>query len=445
MCQISWPIQNKGKSHKIQLEMDFVALISGGKDSCYNVLQCIANGHHLICIANLSPPAALICQEDRNEELHSFMYQSAGSSIIPAYEQCFGVPLIIHEIQGKAVDTSMHYAPPTDRIVCTEKDEVEDLYQLLRRVVKIFPSIKGVSCGAIVSNYQRLRVENVCERLGLTALCYLWQQDRKQLLSDLIDDGIDAILVKVAGAGLDPYKHLGKSLKTLQPGLSSLHYKYGLDLCGEGGEYESIVLDAPFFKKRIVIDEFRIFVDDEDNTVGNLKITRYSIAEKDPSLVLYPERKLSLSQLLEVDLYRLSSTECLETYSLDTIPQLMVENFNSVANNIIVRDAGSFINYPVRAVSFTSMFSPTYSSMEQDISPELIRSQVQDVMGQLINYLHREKSDIKDVIYVHLYIRNMKIFDAVNDEYCKYFARHPPSRSCIMVSTTSILTGIQNA
>lgn len=69
--------------------------------------------------------------------------------------------------------------------------------------------MEGVSCGTIVSSYQRFRVENVCERLGLVPLTYLWQRDRAELLREMIDAGVNAVLVKVAGAGLDPDKHLG--------------------------------------------------------------------------------------------------------------------------------------------------------------------------------------------------------------------------------------------
>ncbi len=61
------------------------------------------------------------------------------------------------------------------------------------------------------------------------------------------------MLVRVAGAGLDPQKHLGKTLAALRPTLFRLHDLYGLDLCGEGGEYETIVLDCPAFKRAAVV------------------------------------------------------------------------------------------------------------------------------------------------------------------------------------------------
>ena len=221
----------------ILLVMHFVALVSGGKDSCFNVMKCIESGHTLACIANLYP-----ANQDE-DDINSFMYQSAGHSVIPLYAECFGVPLYRRPITGTAVSQSIGYEMSIG-------DEVEDLYCLLKDIIKEYPEIKGVSCGAIVSNYQRLRVENVCIRLSLTPLSYLWMRDRETLLQDIVSSGVSAVLVKVAGAGLDPYKHLGKSLDQLLPTLHKLHEKYGLDLCGEGGEYETLVLDCPAFIAR---------------------------------------------------------------------------------------------------------------------------------------------------------------------------------------------------
>lgn len=83
------------------------------------------------------------------------------------------------------------------------------------------PDVKGVSVGAILSNYQRVRVEHVCQRLSLIPLSYLWQRDQAELLSEMIAAGMEAILIKVAGIGLT-IKHLGKTLTEMQPTLTTL-------------------------------------------------------------------------------------------------------------------------------------------------------------------------------------------------------------------------------
>ena len=69
----------------------------------------------------------------------------------------------------------------------------------------------AVCSGAILSDYQRVRVENVCSRLGLVSLSYLWRRDQAELFDEMIDAKVEAILIKVATLGLDE-KHLGLSL-----------------------------------------------------------------------------------------------------------------------------------------------------------------------------------------------------------------------------------------
>ena len=67
--------------------------------------------------------------------------------------------------------------------VCDERvkgDEVEDLRALLAAVVREMPNVKAVTSGAILSDYQRLRVEAVCADLGLVSLAYLWRQPQGQ-------------------------------------------------------------------------------------------------------------------------------------------------------------------------------------------------------------------------------------------------------------------------
>ena len=68
----------------------------------------------------------------------------------------------------------------------TAGDEVEDMFALLSEVKRQIPSISAVSSGAIASDYQRLRVESVCSRLGLVSLAYLWKQDQTLLLEEMV-------------------------------------------------------------------------------------------------------------------------------------------------------------------------------------------------------------------------------------------------------------------
>ncbi|XP_020020046.2 diphthine--ammonia ligase isoform X3 [Castor canadensis] len=268
--------------------MRVAALISGGKDSCYNMMQCIAAGHQIVALANLRPDETRV----GSDELDSYMYQTVGHHAIDLYAEAMALPLYRRTIRGRSLDIGQVYTE-------CEGDEVEDLFQLLKlikvcRVTSyIFLSsekedIEGISVGAILSDYQRDRVENVCKRLNLQPLAYLWQRNQEDLLREMIASSVQAMIIKVAALGpgsllvwciqctwsivllvcressLDPDKHLGKTLDEMEPYLLELSKKYGVHVCGEGGEYETLTLDCPLFKKKIVVDSSEVVTHSAD-------------------------------------------------------------------------------------------------------------------------------------------------------------------------------------
>ncbi|KAK2103838.1 hypothetical protein P7K49_017694 [Saguinus oedipus] len=111
--------------------MRVAALISGGKDSCYNMMQCIAAGHQIVALANLRPAEN---QENKvmrlkvgSDELDSYMYQTVGHHAIDLYAEAMALPLYRRTIRGRSLDTRQVYTK-------CEGDEVEDLYELLKLV-----------------------------------------------------------------------------------------------------------------------------------------------------------------------------------------------------------------------------------------------------------------------------------------------------------------------
>lgn len=104
--------------------MKVIGLLSGGKDSCFNLLECLANGHPPIAVAGLLPPPL-------TDELDSFMYQTVGLSLLPTIANALRLPVYTRIIQGKPINVEGEYG---DRE--TEGDETEDLLELLK-VVKV--------------------------------------------------------------------------------------------------------------------------------------------------------------------------------------------------------------------------------------------------------------------------------------------------------------------
>jgi diphthine-ammonia ligase len=185
--------------------------------------------------------------------------------------------LIIQATSGKSKVQSLQYTQ-------TEGDEVEDLEVLLREVQRLFPEVEAVSSGAIFSTYQRNRVEHVCGRLNLMSVGYLWQKEQHSLLGEMVDSGVEAILIKVAAMGLEADDHLGKTIAELTPHFRKLHSKFQFHVCGEGGEYETLVLDCPLFKrKKVALKRTTVHIPDDDQgggTVGILVIEEAEIVDK---------------------------------------------------------------------------------------------------------------------------------------------------------------------
>ena len=126
--------------------------------------------------------------------------------------------------------------------------ELEDLKNTLRGL-----DVDGVVSGAIASTYQRSRVDRICEELGLEHRAPLWGRDGRELLEEMLSAGLVIIVTGVAALGLDQ-SWLGRVLDdSAVEELADLHRRFGVDLCGDGGEMETLVLDAPWFRSRIEI------------------------------------------------------------------------------------------------------------------------------------------------------------------------------------------------
>lgn len=226
--------------------MRVVALLSGGKDSLYNLYLATREGHEVVAIANLKPP------DGHGDELDSYMYQTVGHQAIEYIAEALTLPLFRANITGDSLNKNLHYENGD------KNDEVEQLFDLLHDIShKHRIEYEAISVGAIASSYQKHRCENICQRLNLTMLAYLWNGNQDRLLHDMIDSGFEAILVKVACLGLTE-DHVGKTISEMQPHLRELNRKYETNICGEGGEYETIVLNCPLFKRKIIIDSHEI-------------------------------------------------------------------------------------------------------------------------------------------------------------------------------------------
>lgn len=223
--------------------MNLVALFSGGKDSTYAIQEALKQGHEIKYLATI-----------HSENSDSFMYHTINIGLTFMQSRCMGIQFVSKESKG------------------IKEEEVHDLEILLGGL-----DVDGVVCGAVASKYQRERIEEVCKKLNLKLLAPLWGKDPEKLLTNMIKDGFEIIIVNVAAQGFDE-SWLGRKIdkKTIKD-LKELNEKYGVNMVGEGGEMETFVLDCPLFKKKLEVTKAEKKWEDNN---GKYVITDAKFADK---------------------------------------------------------------------------------------------------------------------------------------------------------------------
>ena len=201
--------------------MRLAVLFSGGKDSTYAAYLEAMAGHELVYLVTL-----------RSKRDDSYMFHTVNIDLASSIAEAWGIESVLVDTLGE------------------KEEELDDLQNALREL-----DVEGVVTGAIASKYQKNRVDMICEDLNLEHLSPLWGRNTEILLREMMDAGMEIIITAVAAMGLDE-KWLGRRIdeETIKD-LMSLNEKYGVDICGEGGELETLVVDAPWFMERLEILE----------------------------------------------------------------------------------------------------------------------------------------------------------------------------------------------
>jgi ABC transporter with metal-binding/Fe-S-binding domain ATP-binding protein len=201
--------------------MKVAALFSGGKDSVFAVYITQQYGWDVSHLVTLLP-----------EKQDSYMFHSINIHLTELLAEAINIPLVKKSTKGE------------------KEKELVDLKNLLQDL-----EIDGMISGAIASEYQRIRIEKICDEIGIKSFTPLWHKNQELLLRDQVKAGFHIIIVGVFASGFDE-TWLGKIIdeQTIDA-LVSLHEKYMINIAGEGGEFETLVLDGPLFHKKLVIDE----------------------------------------------------------------------------------------------------------------------------------------------------------------------------------------------
>lgn len=354
------------------------------------------------------------------EEIDSYMYQTVGHDAVHAVAAAIGVPLYRAAIAGAPHNQGSVYGLGKERA----DDETEDMYRLLRTVKAHHPDVEGVSAGAILSNYQRVRVEHIAlrEDIALQPLAYLWQRNQLSLLREMNTSGLVAILIKVAGIGLDD-RDLGKSLQVLEPKLERLMQMYGAHVCGEGGEYETLSLDAPIFQRRVEITdpETVVHADAAFASVSYLRMPHVGLVDKEKT----DTRAMQAPPLLDP----ISTAQCqvLRIVAPEKVSSAVV--MVPWAPRVSVSTCGTTIGVGnVCGVEANGPECPAPSAAELEFEGE-----AQNALDTLLLTLAAHGFSREEIAHVNVYLASQSLFPVLNDVYSRYFGTSPPSRACVAV------------
>jgi diphthine-ammonia ligase len=208
---------------EIPITMKVGVLFSGGKDSTYAAYLAKKHGLDVSCFITLF---------SKNPE--SYMFHTPSISQVEKQAEVMNIPLLIQKTQGQ------------------KEKELGDLKKVIKKAKENF-GINGIVTGTVESVYQASRIQKICDDLDLDCFNPLWQKNQLELLKDLVENNYEVIITGVFAYPLDE-KWLGRAIdKTLIEDVSILHDKYKISPAGEGGEFETFVLNCPLFLKPLEI------------------------------------------------------------------------------------------------------------------------------------------------------------------------------------------------
>ena len=207
--------------------MNLGILFSGGKDSTFASWLANKNGYHISCLISIF-----------SENKDSFMFHTPSIERVREQSKIMKIPLVIVKTKGD------------------KEKELKDLERAIKIAIRKY-KINGVITGAVESVYQTSRIQKICNKLKIECFNPLWQKDHIELLNDLIKNKFEVIITGVFAEGLDK-NLLGRIIdRDFIKDIKILNKKYGISISGEGGEYESFVINCPLFETKLKIVNFR--------------------------------------------------------------------------------------------------------------------------------------------------------------------------------------------
>jgi len=180
-------------------------------------------GHEITHILTMMP-----------ERDDSYMFHHPNVHLTAIQAELMGIPQIIGKTKGE------------------KEHELKDLEAL---IAKVAGKANGIVTGALYSNYQKERIDAIAKKLGLESEAPMWNINLEKYWEMLLENKFKVIITAVAAEGLDE-SWLGRLIdKKAVKELIEISKKNKINIAGEGGEFETFVLECPLFSKKIEIVE----------------------------------------------------------------------------------------------------------------------------------------------------------------------------------------------
>ncbi len=196
------------------MKKKFVMSYSFGKDSTLSLERMITAGY---------VPVALLVMVNKNEDRSYF--HGVNYAMMEKVSQSLDIPLLLGESSGD--------------------DYKEIMIQKLNESKKL---------GAELAVFGDIDIEDhfkwCADRCAEAEIEYcfpLWQERREDIVKEILSKGFECI-IKAIDNVLLPKEILGR---VIDESLLEIFKEYGVDICGENGEYHTLVVNGPIFKNKI--------------------------------------------------------------------------------------------------------------------------------------------------------------------------------------------------
>ena len=217
-------------------------LFSGGKDSTYAAYLAKKTGYELTCLISIF-----------SKNKASYMFHTPSINQVKKQAEVMNIPLLTTETEG------------------IKEEELEDLANIIKQAKDEY-KIDTLVTGALHSEYQASRIQKICDNLGIRCFNPLWHKDEINYLQELVSNNFKIIVTGVFAYPLNQ-SWLGRIInKPFIDEVQILKDKYKIHAAGEGGEFETFVLNCPLFKHELKIKSFRDFKEGENSWRREVKI-----------------------------------------------------------------------------------------------------------------------------------------------------------------------------